>query len=363
MSDFSEFVVIGGGAIGLACARVISESGYEVIVLEQNDSAGAEISSRSSEVIHAGIYYPPRSLKAALCLRGKSLLYDYCQERTIPFNRCGKLVIATANSELRALDTVEQQAAANNVKLRRIGPEEIRSMEPEALGVAALYSESTGVFDSHSYVTSLLGDVERNGGVIAYRSKVEKIVPFRNEIKLYTASADLRCNWLINCAGLGALQLTGHLSKQKQPDWYAHGRYYSYSGKSPFSRLVYPIPNDAGLGIHYTVDWAGNGKFGPDVHWNRKIDYQFLANDGLKSSFVRSISRYYPAIDERRLREGYIGVRPKVVGPNEGPADFIIHGPKDHKVMGLINLFGIESPGLTASLAVAEYVKNIIRSS
>ena len=363
MTDSTDCVVVGTGVVGLACARAMAGKGYEVVLLEKNASFGEETSSRNSEVIHGGIYYPTESLKANLCLRGKSMLYDYCLERSIPFNRCGKLIVATSEDELQRLTSIRELALANGVYLHQLNSREVVAMEPEVSAVAGLYSETTGIIDSHALLISLLADIDGLGGVVAYNTKVQEIASSDQKIRVSAMDGELLCTWLINCAGLEAPNLASMITGDTAPRRFSHGRYFSYSGPSPFSRLVYPVPEKGGLGIHFTMDLAAQGKFGPDVHWKDKVDYTFPDDEKLRLRFLEAIEKYYPRVESDRLSPAYIGVRPKISDSDKKPDDFLIEGPAVHGVAGLINLLGIESPGLTASLAIGKYVSDLVTAS
>ncbi|MBL8260372.1 MAG: NAD(P)/FAD-dependent oxidoreductase, partial [Candidatus Competibacteraceae bacterium] len=352
----------GAGVIGLAVARELALAGREVLVLEALERFGSQTSARNSEVIHAGLYYPPGSLKARLCVQGKASLYRYCAERDIAHRRIGKLLIACDGAELPALAGYAERAAANGVPLQSLGAADIRRLEPAVRAVAGLYSESTGIIDSHGLMLALLGDAERAGATLVTRTPVTggRIGPGGIVLRAGDAGPfELRCRRLINAAGLQAQRLAHDLAgfppERIPPTFYAKGHYFNLSGRAPFQHLVYPMPDHAGLGIHVTLDLGGQCKFGPDVSgWPPSPDYAF--ESGLESKFYRAIRRYYPDLPDGALRPGYAGIRPKVTGPTEAAGDFVIQGPDEHGVAGLVNLFGIESPGLTAALAIAEQV-------
>ncbi len=355
-----DTIVIGAGVVGLAIARSLALAGREVLILEAEAAFGTQTSARNSEVIHAGLYYPRNSLKAALCVRGKELLYRYCAERNIPHRRLGKLLIATDASELAALASYGQRAAINGVPLESLNSAEICRLEPAVRAVAGLYSESTGIVDSHGLMLSLLGDAERAGATLITRTPVVDGKIDQDGILLRTGGKEpfeLQCRMLVNSAGLHAQELARKLkglpSEYVPPTLYAKGHYFTLSGSTPFRHLVYPMPDNAGLGIHVTLDLGGQCKFGPDVSsWPDTPDYAF--ETGLAEKFYQAIRRYYPDLPNGALQAGYTGIRPKVTGPNEPAGDFIIQGPATHGVSGLVNLFGIESPGLTSCLAIAE---------
>jgi len=350
-----DVVVVGAGVIGLACARGLAQSGREVLVLEQHGRIGSETSSRNSEVIHAGIYYPRGSRKARLCVAGKALLYAYCAERGVAHQRCGKLIVATAPAQLPILSEYQAQALANGAgALEWLDAERVRALEPAVQAVAGVLSPSTGIIDSHGYMMALQGDLEAHGGLVSLHTPVRGLARDGSSLRIQTDELDLAPNWVINSAGLAAPDLVRPLLPATPPARYARGRYYSYGGPVPFSRLVYPVAEPGGLGIHVTLDLAGQIRFGPDVEWIDGPDYSF--DDSRRAAFAAAIARYFPDVEGDRLTPGYTGIRPKLSGPGEPAADFGIEGPDEHGVDGLINLLGIESPGLTASLAIAEVV-------
>ncbi|MDS4020288.1 MAG: NAD(P)/FAD-dependent oxidoreductase [Candidatus Competibacter sp.] len=357
-----DTVVIGAGVIGLAVARQSALAGRETLLLEAEATFGTQTSSRNSEVIHAGLYYPTGSLKATTCVRGKDRLYRYCAERGVAHRRIGKLLVATDASELPALAGYAERAAANGVPLQPLAAADIHRLEPAVRAVAGLYSASTGIVDSHGLMLALLGDAERAGATLVTRTPATGARVEPDGIVLRAGddeSFELRCRRLVNAAGLRAQELArcieGLPADRVPPAFYAKGHYFTLSGRSPFRRLVYPMPDHAGLGIHVTLDLGGQCKFGPDVSgWPAAPDYAF--ESGLEDTFYRAIRRYYPDLPDGALRPGYTGIRPKVTGPAGPAGDFIIQGPVAHGVAGLVNLFGIESPGLTACLEIARRV-------
>jgi len=361
-----DAIVIGAGVVGLAVARALALAGREVIVLEGADAIGTETSSRNSEVIHAGIYYPAGSLKARLCVAGRQALYRYCDEHGVPHRRCGKLLVATHERQISKLAAIKQQADANGVTdLAPLTAAATRALEPELRCVAAYLSPSTGVIDSHAFMLALQGDAESRGAMIAFRSPVTGGALRDGGIELDVGGATplrILARSVVNCAGLHAQKLVAALSgfppAHVPPTYYAKGNYYSLIGKSPFSRLVYPMPNDAGLGVHITIDLGGQARFGPDVEWVDRIDYD--VDPRRAESFYGAIREYWPGLKDGQLAPGYSGIRPKLVGPNAPAADFVISGPRDHGVSGLVNLLGIESPGLTAALAIADHVRELL---
>ena len=357
-----DCVVVGAGVVGLAIARELAARGFETLVVEKNATHGMEISSRNSEVVHSGIYYAPGSLKAQTCVRGRQLLYEYCTSRGVRFDRCGKLIVATSIGQMPRLKAILQAARDNGVSdVRLINAREAMALEPEIRCVAALLCPSTGIVDSHELMTALLGDAESHGAVLSCHSPVRSIRPTADgcEIHVEGAGSDvLRARIVVNAAGLGAVGLArcvDGLPADRVPGaWLAKGSYFSLAGRAPFSRLVYPVPEPGGLGIHLTLDLGGQARFGPDVEWVDQIDYD--VDPARAERFRTAISTYWPGVTNRILQPAYAGIRPKIAGPDEPAADFRIDGPGAHGVPGLINLFGIESPGLTASLAIAEHV-------
>ena len=361
MSDHSQCVVIGAGVIGLAIAASLAEAGYEVIVLEQHELIGSETSSRNSEVIHAGIYYPQNSLKAKYCVAGKKRLYEFCRRYNVPFKQCGKLIIATQQDQIDTVQSYISQAAANGVNdLRWLSAHEVRELEPQVNTVGGVFSPSTGVIDSHAYMLSLQGLLESAGGQIAFATKVDRISRHQGVNCVDLDGYQLSCDWLINCAGLNAPLLAQDRDAELN-SFYAKGHYYAYTGAPPFSHLVYPVAEEGGLGVHVTLDLAGQIKFGPDVRWMDTADYSF--DDSHLDDFVAAIRAYYPGVDASRLHPSYTGIRPKISPQGSGFDDFLISGPGQHQLPGRIDLLGIESPGLTASLAIAEHVRNIVNGS
>lgn len=358
-----ETVVVGAGVVGLAIARRLAQSGREVIIVERERTFGQGISSRSSEVIHAGLYYPPGSLKACLCIQGAAQLYAFCAERRIPYRQCGKLVVATAPGQRGSLQAIADRAAANGAEgLRWLERSEISAREPELAAEAALLSTRTGIIDSHALMQALLADAEAQGAVFSGGNEVTSATANDSGFVLQLRSGEeefpLHARELVNAAGLGAQQLAKRvrgLSSEAVPAWhFAKGSYFTLVGRAPFSHLIYPLPDDAGLGVHLTLDLAGQARFGPDVEWISTADYRV---DPLRAPvFAEQVRRYWPGLPPQALAPGYAGIRPKLVGPGEPPADFRIDGAERHGLPGLVNLFGIESPGLTASMAIGELV-------
>ena len=363
-----DAVVVGAGVVGLAVARALALAGREVLVLDAAEGIGTETSSRNSEVIHAGIYYPAGSLIARTCVDGKRRLYDFCRDRGLPHNNCGKLIVATSEEEAGRLEGIRQRAAANGVTdLRLLTEAEARAMEPALRCTAALHSPSTGIIDSHAYMLALQGEAENAGAFFAFHAPVVGGRATADGIELRTGGPDpmaLRCRLLVNSAGLHAVALARGIEGMPPAlvptAYYAKGNYFSLTGRAPFSRLIYPVPVPGGLGTHVTIDMQGQVRFGPDVEWVDRIDYAVDARRG--EGFYAAIRRYWPDLPDGALAPGYSGIRPKTV-PQGAPAqDFVIQGPDRHGVPGLINLFGIESPGLTASLALGGLVRDIARA-
>ena len=361
-----EIVVAGAGVVGLAVARALALAGYEVLVLEAESAIGSVTSARNSEVIHAGLYYPPGSLKARLCVAGREQLYRYCAEHGVAAPRLGKLVVATTPEELPALDAVARRAASNGVgDLEWLDAGQAQVLEPALSCVAALLSPSTGIVDSHGLMLAYQGDAEAAGAQIVCRAPIlgGRIVSGGLALEIGgEASMQLACRWLVNCAGLEAVALAGRIDGVPEaalpPAYYCKGSYYVLAGRPPFSRLIYPVPEHAGLGVHLTLDLGGQARFGPDVEWIDQPDY--AVDIGRAAGFYAAIRRYWPDLPEGALQPGYAGIRPKISGPGEPAADFRIDGPAAHGVPGLINLLGIESPGLTASLAIGELVAGMV---
>ena len=362
MVDRVECVVAGAGVVGLAIARALTLQGVEALVLEAENAFGTHTSSRNSEVIHAGIYYPTDSLKARTCVAGKDLLYDYCQQHRVDYHRTGKLIVATGKEQVDVLKTYVDQGRLNGVDdLEIVDQAKLRQLEPEVKGFAALFSPSTGIVDSHGLMLSLLGDFENAGGTLVLRSAVRGFRQvaggFEIDVETEGSLTKLHSRMLINSAGHGAITLAPTFGMDSLPDnYYAAGHYFSYAGKSPFKHLVYPVAGSGSLGLHGTLDLAGQLKFGPDLAWRERLDYTFESSELRREHFENSIRDYYPGLDMSRLQPGYVGIRPRISGPGEPVPDFVIAGPESHGMEGLVQLFGIESPGLTACLAIADEV-------
>jgi len=361
-------MVVGAGVVGLATARALALAGLEVVIVEREGQIGSGISSRNSEVIHAGHYYDSGSLKARLCVRGRHLLTDYCESRGVPYRLCGKLVVAVSEAEQPKLDALLQRGRSNGVEgLRLLRADEALVMEPQLRCAAALHSPRTGIVDSHALMTALLGDAEAAGASLALRSPFAGARRRNGAWQVRTAGAgafELEARVLVNAAGLGAQSVASAIDgldpSHVAPQQLAKGHYFSLPARSPFSRLIYPLPVDGGLGVHLTLDLAGQARFGPDVEWLphgiREADLDYRVDLSRQPAFEADIRRYWPGLPDGALQPAYTGVRPKISGPGQAAADFRISGPDEHGLAGLVNLFGIESPGLTASLAVAEAV-------
>jgi L-2-hydroxyglutarate oxidase LhgO len=367
--DSVQTIVVGAGVIGLACAKRLAESGRDVIVLEAADAIGTETSSRNSEVIHAGIYYPTGGLKARLCVAGKKALYAYCESRGVPYRNCGKLIVATSPEEDRVLDGIAAKAAANGVDgpdaLYRISGAEARDLEPALSCVSALVSPSTGIVDSHSLMLAYQGDAAANGAMIAFQTPVlgGRVEPEGIVLEAGGAAPmTLACRELVIASGLSsqtvARSVSGYPAEMIPGQYYCKGNYFVTSASSPFSRLIYPVPVKSGLGVHVTIDMAGGLRFGPDTEWIDGLGGpDTLEVDPARGeAFVAAIRRYYPDLPDGALQPGYAGIRPKLSPNGAVGDDFRIDGPETHGISGLVGLYGIESPGLTASLAVADEV-------
>lgn len=360
--DRVECVVVGAGVIGLAIARRLALAGREVLVLERADAIGTETSSRHSEVIHGGIYYKAGSAMARFSVPGKHALYRYCEEHRVPHRRCGKLIVAAGAGEVPALETFRERAEANGVDdLRMLTRVEAQALEPALTCEAALLSPSTGIIDSHQYMLALEGDLEDAGGMLALNTTVESVRVTDDGFELSVNTPEpmtLGCRVLVNATGLYAPDLARRIdglpAETIPTAYYAKGNYFTLAGRSPFSRLIYPVPEPGGLGVHLTIDMAGQARFGPDVEWIDAVDYEVDA--ARAERFYGAIRRYWPDLPDGALQPGYAGIRPKIVPPDVAVQDFLIQSEAEHGVAGLVNLYGIESPGLTSSLAVADHV-------
>lgn len=365
----TDCAIIGAGVIGLTIARRLAMDGREVIILEHADAIGTVTSARNSEVIHAGLYYPKDSLKARLCVEGKQQLYAYLEERGINHNRCGKMIVAADEAELDGLGEIQAKAAANGVDdIKILSTADARAREPELTCTGALLSPSTGILDSHAFMLALQGDAENHGATLALLSTVNggRVDGDRIILDVSSGGTDMQlsCATVINAAGLGAQDIASAIDGMPKalipPLYLSKGCYFSLSGKAPFQHLIYPLPGQAGLGIHYTRDLGGQGRFGPDSQWVESIDYK--VDVSRSDVFYDSIRRYWPGLPDGSLTPGYAGIRPKIQAPGEDPADFVIQGPTDHGVNGLINLYGLESPGLTSSMAIADLTAEMLAS-
>jgi L-2-hydroxyglutarate oxidase LhgO len=363
--EWVDCVVVGAGVVGLAVARALALAGREVIILEAADGIGTETSSRNSEVIHAGIYYPAGSFMARFCVAGRRALYAYCAEKGVPHANCGKLIVATNAEEDAMLAGIKRRAEVNGVEgMRVLSATEAIALEPNLSCTSALLSPVTGIIDSHAFMLALQGDAENAGAVPVFLSPVTggRVVQGGAEIDIGGADPmTLRCRLLVNATGLHAprfaSRIIGMPSDRIPGAYYAKGNYFTLSGRSPFTRLIYPVPVPGGLGVHLTIDLGGQARFGPDVQWIDTIDYTVDA--ARADSFYAAVRKYWPALKDGALQPGYSGIRPKIV-PRGAPAqDFVVQGPQTHGVPGLINLFGIESPGLTAALALADHVVEV----
>lgn len=361
-----ETLVIGAGAVGLACARSLARSGREVMVLEQHDLIGSETSARNSEVIHAGIYYPQGSLKARLCVTGKQQLYAFCREHGVDHANTGKLIVASTDAQLEDLEAIRQKAAANGVTDLVFKDQAELSVKEPALNVkGALWSPSTGIIDSHGFMLALQGGLEAAGGQVVLKTEVTRVAKglgegFQVEVKTGgEAPYALTCKELVLAAGHGAPSLAAGIARSHPPHAYlAKGNYFKLQGKAPFSSLIYPVPEPGGLGVHLTLDLQRQARFGPDVEWVDELEYQVDPARG--DQFYAAIRSYWPDLPDGALVPDYSGIRPKIAGPGEAAADFRIDGPDTHGESGLVALYGIESPGLTAALAIADHVVGVL---
>jgi len=365
--DRVHSIVIGAGVVGLAIARALARDGREVLVLDAAESFGTETSARNSEVVHAGIYYPAGSLKAQLCVAGRRMLYEYCAAHGVPVRNCGKFIVGTQPGHEAKLAGILERARANGVEdIDWIDADAARRAEPALRCVAALDSRSTGIVDSHAFMLALLGDLENAGGAFATHAPVLRVARDASGWIVHTGGTEaytIGCDMLVNAAGLHAQTVAATIEGLAPPHvprrWLARGCYFALSGRAPFSRLIYPVPVDGGLGVHLTLDLGGQAKFGPDVEWIERIDY--TVDPRRADGFYAEIREYWPQLPDAALQPAYAGIRPKLSGPGEPPADFAIQGPEVHGVARLVNLFGIESPGLTSALAIAERVRDLAR--
>ena len=365
-----ETAVVGGGVIGLAVARALADAGQDVMLLERHRRLGSETSSRNSEVIHAGIYYPPGSMRARLCVAGKEMLYRFCMENGVAHRRCGKLLVATHADEMAKLEGIADYAARNGVtEMRRLTAADVKVLEPEVACVAAYLSSSTGIIDSHGLMQALEGAIEAAGGAVVLNTAVASVQAngetFVLETRSGTEPGTLTSRNLVLAAGLGGSALAttmtwpaGYSVPQTFP---ARGHYFAFSGRAPFDHLVYPMPTGAWLGVHLTLDIAGRARFGPDIEWRETADYAFDEQGGARlARFENEIRRYWPGLPAGSLAPDMVGVRPKIYREGEPAADFAIHGPREHGIDRLVALYGMESPGLTSSLAIGAYVADLL---
>lgn len=372
MANRVQCVVVGAGVVGLATARAMARSGVETVVLEACSAIGMGTSSRNSEVIHAWIYYPKDSHKARFCVEGRRKLYDYCDAHGVPHKRCGKLIVATSLEQNTALRGIKQKAEDNGVEgMRLIEAEEACSMEPELYCTAALHSPATGIVDSHSLMLAYQGEAEQHGAMIAFDSALLAVRRSQQHDCLALSvqgmgEEPLYCDMLVNAAGLQAPGVAAQIKCLREEDvpsaYYAKGNYYRLQGASPFSMLVYPVPEQAGLGVHATIDLGGQTRFGPDVEWVQS-DCDYDVDPARADSFYAEVRKYWPALSDGALLPDYAGIRPKLQAPGTPAVDFVIQGPSAHGVPGLVNMFGIESPGLTCSLALGEYARDMLLRS
>lgn len=371
--DQVDCVVIGAGVVGLAVARALAQAGREVLVVEAEAAIGTGVSARNSEVIHAGLYYEPGSLKSRLCIRGNQLMYAYCAQRHVPHRRCGKLVVAPDAAGAARLSAFAERARAQGVgDLRQLGAAEVHELEPDLRCHAALLSPSSGIVDSHGLMTALLADAEAAGALLAVASPLlaasKTVEGWRIRCGGNDDQIELECRWLVNCAGLQAqavaARMQGFDAAAIPQRHLARGHYFSLTGRAPFKRLIYPMPVDGGLGVHLTLDLGGQARFGPDVQWladpgdDASLDYAVDPRRG--DVFYDAVRSYWPGLPDGALTPAYSGIRPKLSGPGAPARDFVIAGPRDHGCDGVVQLFGIESPGLTASLAIAEVVASMV---
>ena len=369
MDEQFDAVVIGAGIVGLAVARTLALRGQSVLVLERHARPVEETSSRNSGVIHSGIYYPTSSLKARLCVEGRQRLYDFVEQRGVAHQRCGKLIVAQQGQQ-EALQALHRQAAQNGVHdMVPLSAAEVSECEPAVRSIAGLWCPSTGIVDVHELAQAFIADIESAGASIAYRTTVDSArfdaSGARLACRSIEDSLELQSVLVVNCAGLAAVELLqsfdGYPAQMQRKSWFAKGNYFSLTGARPFRHLVYPMPNEAGLGIHATLDLDGATRFGPNVEWVEQLDYG--VDERHVTEFYESIRNYWPDLQQGALQPGYAGIRPKLVGPGSKAADFVIEGPAQHGCKGLVNLLGIESPGLTSCLAIGEYVADLVIQS
>jgi L-2-hydroxyglutarate oxidase LhgO len=358
-----QVLVVGAGAVGLAAARELALAGHDVIVAEATNAIGTGISSRNSEVIHAGLYYPTGSLRAQHCPRGRRMLYEFCTSHGVPHRKCGKLVVATDQNELPRLEAIFAQANNNGVEgVEIIEGSAAKKLEPQLVATAAMVSPETGVIDTHRFMLALRGDLEDHGGAIAFNTPIERLAPARGGWEAHFGQESIVVDAVVNCAGLGAQRIaraTQGYRQEKIPKLVlAKGNYFGFTGRPVFSRLIYPVPVPGGLGVHVTLDLAGRMRFGPDVEWIEAENYD--VTPARAASFYASIRRYWPALPDNSLAPDYAGIRPKLTGAGEPAADFMIEGAAQHGLPRMVHMFGIESPGLTCALSLAQLVRDYL---
>lgn len=372
--DQVDLAVVGAGVIGLAVGRALARQGLDTLVLESQRAIGTGASSRNSEVIHAGLYYPAGSLKARLCVQGRHRLYAFCEQHGVAHGRCGKLIVATDHAQLTTLDQLLAKAVANGVDdLQRLSAAQAKALEPHLACAGAIVSPSTGIIDSHGLMLALQGDLERAGGVVATSSPVQRIVCGPHGHVLHVGdqvTTPLAARIVVNAAGLWAPSLarrTEGLGAMHVPTaHFCKGNYYALTGRAPFSRLIYPVPQDAWLGVHFTLDLGGQGRFGPDAQWlpdEQAEPLDYAVDPSRADAFYRQVRRYWPDLPPGSLQPAYSGIRPKIHAQDQPAPDFVIQGPEEHGIEGLVNLFGIESPGLTSCLALADAVWDKLKQS
>jgi L-2-hydroxyglutarate oxidase LhgO len=360
----TDAIVIGAGVVGLAIARALAAAGRSVVILEREGQFGTGTSSRNSEVIHAGIHYAHGSHRETLCIAGKRMLYDWCKTRNVPHKRLGKLTFAASAAERPRLEAIAAHALASGADpdLRWLDADEARAIEPALSAHAALLSPSSGIVDSHAFMVSLLGDAEDRSAMLARQAPAERIERHAGEWRVTSGDTTLTAAIVVNAAGHGAWDVAHAIEPldpaRIPPRFLAKGSYFTYSGRVPFAHLIYPLPIKGGLGTHLTLDMAGGARFGPDVEWLDAFDY--AVDPAAKPRFLAAVRQFWPEIDPEHLEPGYSGIRPKLAGPGDPDADWLIEGPEAHGLPGLVNLLGIDSPGLTASLAIGEFVAGLV---